>query len=110
MAKSYILTVLVFIVLISGCSEKQPVQEETLFRTYVIDGSENAMKSYTIEEYQEVDLEEQYRKDRQEIESYRKYRAARRLADNEKEERERLECYESAGKNESEYYLEECES
>lgn len=111
MSLKYLIAMAIAVLLFSGCAQSNDTDiSEPQFRTYVIEGSPGTMESYTIEEYEEVDLSESFRQDRAEIESSRRYDAARSLADKEKEERERLECYKKEGKNETEYYLEECEN
>lgn len=111
MSLKYLIAMAIAVLLFSGCAQEDDTAiSEPQFRTYTIEGSPGSLDTYTVQEYEQVDLSEAFRQDRAEIESSRRYEAARSLADKEKEERERLECYKSEGKNETEYYLEECEN
>jgi len=101
---------LILVFLLSGCAKNDNLDSTPQFMTYTIGESDDTLKSYIIQEYEQVDISEAYRQDRTEIESYRRYRAARNLADKEKEEKERLDCYKKEGKNETEDYIDECET
>ncbi len=111
MAIKYLLIAAIVVFLFSGCSQTDNIQSsEQQFMTYVVDGSQGTMDTYTISEYQPIDLSESFEQDRADIESQRKYEAVRNQADREKKESERLKCYKKHDKNETEYYLEECEN